>query len=209
MNNIILMADGTGSRWDHPEVTFKHLIDVNGTPLIARTVKQIKKYHPKTNIICVAPEEFEAHLPGIPVTTLGYRDTEKRPLLDGILRTKPFWTEETVILLGDVIFSELAIKWLFTVEFSSWILGRTTQNKVIGKKAGELFSWSFNHTKEPIEYNIRECLKDKKCSGKLWDYYWRHRPSLVELNDYTDDIDSPQAYVQFYPRLLKAVRNDK
>ena len=62
--------------------------------------------------------------------------------------------------------------------------------------------------KEPIEQNLKDALARKDSSGKLWEYLWMFRPPLIELNDYTDDIDSPEAYEQFYSDLLDAVNQD-
>jgi hypothetical protein len=188
------MADGLGSRWNHPEVQYKQLIDINGTPLVIRTINQLANH----NIILVAPEYFESVIPeNVALTSLGYRDNEKRPLLDGILRTKKWWTDITYILLGDVVYSNAAIECLFNIDFDSWVLGRTKPNKIIGKQAGELFSLVFSPEKEDIEKNLKTALSKPGCTGKLWDYYFSYQPPLLELNDYTDDIDSPEAYEQF------------
>ena len=201
------MADGLGSRWDHSEVKYKQLIDVNGTPLICRTLKQLEPHN--HNIIVVAPDYFKnILLHTLTITTLGYREGEKRPLLDGILRTKDWWTDITYILLGDVIYSNAAIECLFSVDFPSWILGRTKKNKITGKAAGELFALVFDRT-IPIQDQLKELLSGPACTGKLWDYYFGYLPPIIELNDYTDDIDSPQAYEQFYPAMLEAVKGDK
>ena len=156
--NVLIMSDGLGSRWDNHANRFKQLIDINGVPLICRTIEQVKPFD--HNIILIAPEPFNDIIPaGISLTTLGYREHEKRPLLDGILRCKKFWTERTFILLGDVIYSNYAIETIFSVELDSWIMGRCKPNPVTGKKASELFSFVFNPNTENIEYNLKEALK--------------------------------------------------
>lgn len=197
------MADGLGSRWEHKDIKYKQLITINSVPLIYRTVQQISLY--TNDILVIAPEEFEKYL-NVQITTLGYRNHEDRPLLDGILRTKPFWKSPTLILLGDVIFSNYAIECLFKTEISSWILGRIKPNTVTGKQASELFSLRFDPKLENIEHNLSVSLNSG--SGKLWDYYYRIQPTIISINDYTDDIDSPQAYDEFYEQMNNAACKD-
>ena len=203
--NVLIMADGLGIRWMHTKVQYKQLLDINGIPIIVRTINQIKNY--TDNITVFAPEDFTEHLPtGTSLTSLGYRKYQPRKLLDGILRAKDFWGDETIILLGDVIFSNKAINYLFSIDLPCWILGRAFSNKITGKRAGELFAISFkNHD---VEENIESILLDKYNPGKLWSYYHAYKPSLVETTDYTDDIDSPQAYEQFYECLCEAAKVD-
>jgi hypothetical protein len=203
------MSDGTGSRWQHPIVKYKQLIDIDGSPLTLRTIKQLNIY--TTNIILIAPDEFKTliDIPEYVVqTTLGYRDNEKRLLLDGILRTKDFWGEKTTIVLGDVVFSDAAIHTFFNIDLPSWILGRTRPNKYTEKKAGELFSLTFNIAHTEMLYNLTTALSKLGNTGKLWDYYFSYKPALFELHDWTDDIDSPEAYKQFYPKMIEMVKNE-
>jgi choline kinase len=189
MNNVIIMADGTGSRWNHPEVRYKQLIKLSYTTIIERTIAQVSKY--PVNITLIAPEEFDKiiHIT-VARISLGYRPTETRTLLDGILKTKQLWTEKTYILLGDVIYSNAAIDQIFTCELDTWILGRIGANKVTGKTASELFSFVFNPEKENIAYNLQSLLQNN-IAGKLWNYYQKYKPPIIQTDDYTDDVDSP------------------
>ena len=213
MKTFIIMCDGLGTRWITPEIKYKHLIPFDGIPLVFRTVQQLQKY--PCNIVLVAPEEFKDydHYPeGVFHTSLGYREAEPRTLLDGILRTKAFWTEDTTILLGDVVFSNKAIRFLMlTHNLYPRVLGRKGSNVVTGKEASELFSLSFNPKKDIVGAEIKVLLSraDKpNLYGKLWEYVHEYQIVVSEVNDYTDDIDSPQAYEQFYPAMLEAVRKD-
>jgi hypothetical protein len=209
-HNIIIMADGIGSRWNKYNIEYKQLLDVDGTPLTLRTIQQLNKY--TNNIILIAPDKFK-HLIKIPEyvlhTSLGYRSNENRVLLDGILKTKNFWADRTTIILGDVWFTDAAIRTFFELDLPCWILGRTGPNRFTGKQAGELFSLNFNVSHAEIEYNLITALSKLGNSGKLWDYYFSYKPALIELNDWTDDIDSPEAYKETYEKLVEQAKNDE
>ena len=207
MKTVIIMCDGLGNRWISPDVKYKHLIPFDGIPLVFRTIHQLQQY--PCNIILIAPEEFKDydHYPDeVFHTSLGYRETEPRTLLDGILRTKALWTEDTIILLGDVVFSNAAIKMLLESSLPyTWMFGRTDPNPFTGKLASELFAFSFNPYQDNIIGNINSMLG---LSGKLWEYYYTYDLYLLKSRCYTDDFDSPEAYQQFYDKMLEAVRKD-
>lgn len=204
------MCDGLGSRWIKNDVKYKHLIPLDNLPIVFRTVRQLKQYN--TKIILIAPDEFK-YYPECPndiqITTLGYREDQNRTLIDGILKTEKFWKGRVNIILGDVIFSHKAIKLLYNRDlynhdYPIFILGRKGRNVITGKAAKELFALSFTDFK--IKDHFQQLLKS---SGKLWNYYYQFHPHLIDPEDYTDDIDSPQAFEQFYPQMLQAVRGDK
>ena len=203
MKTVILMCDGLGSRWIDQETKYKHLIEFDGIPLILRTICQLRKY--PCNIILIAPDDFKRYFKvpsGVVHTSLGYRENEERTLLNGIVRTQPFWGDDTSILLGDVVFSSHAIDLLFSDISPFWIMGRSGKNVVTGKFAGELFTLSF-----PLNLH-GALLEELKIGGKLWNYYNTYPISLFSPGDYTDDFDSEQAYEQFYSKMLEAVRGD-
>ena len=205
MKTVILMCDGLGNRWINKYIPYKHLIPFDGVPLISRTINQLQDQY--CDIILVAPEEFKYHIEipeNVLCTSLGYRDEEPRTLLDGILRTKSFWSYDTSVLLGDVVFSHRSINSLFDTYYPEHILGRLGANMVTRKQAGELFALSFTDNKTTF-LNLKSL---KNTSGKLWDYFKVYKPTLLLPNDYTDDFDSPQAYEQFYDFMLEAVRRD-
>jgi len=198
----IIMCDGLGIRWNNSDIRYKQLIPLDDTTIITRTIYQLEKYD--TEILVIAPDDFKPYINNHRITTLGYRDNQERTLIDGIVRTRDFWKYRTNIILGDVIFSNRAIDLLFYYMDYEFIIGRTGRNKVTGKLAAELFALSFAgfHAENVFQRML-------KMSGKLWNYYYKFHPPLFNPEDYTDDIDSPQAYDQFYQRMLYAVRGDK
>jgi len=173
--------------------------------LICRTIRQIDKM----DTVVVAPEVFREYV-GVLVTTIGYRDGQERPLLDGILKTQDFWGDErTVILLGDVVFSNKAIETIFELNYPYFIFGRNGSNQVTGKEAGELFAFSFSSGYyDRVIDKIEGLLKNNK--KKLWDLLRSDRaiPLIQILGDYTDDTDSPQSYEQFWSKLENAAITD-
>lgn len=203
--SVIIMADGLSKRWG---TTCKHLLFVNGIPLIARTVRQLKSNN-LDNITLICPDSFRL-VPELSRTTTisnGYNLTEDRPLLDGILRTKPLWSDKTLILLGDVCFSNDAIKLLCEHDCNYSLFGRQGGNKTTGKSAGELFAVRFLFSDWGAVImdmeNVLSCGK-----GKLWDLHRYSSLDIHSIDDYTDDTDSIEAYTQFWKKLEKAATKD-
>ena len=128
--------------------------------------------------------------------------------------TKEMWLTDSriVFLLGDVVYSNNAIREILSE--NSNFFGRLTGNKFTGKEAKEIFAFSFSAGYD-VQCYWRDSMKrlwQKNKSAKLWNL------SLVEeaitnffvIEDYTDDIDSPQEYDQFYETLERlALEDDK
>ena len=147
---VLIMAQGEGSRWQ-PDVRFvnvdipavvKQFIRVGEETILTRTLRQIQKY--KAEVYVVINQEFANYLPfGTMMLPL---DEPTGKLLRGIwIATE--WTDpadRTVVLLGDVVYSNNAIKIIFEEERGIPLFGRKGSNPVTGKEASELFALAFS-----------------------------------------------------------------
>jgi len=144
-----------------------------------------------------------------------------KSLLDGILRTRSSWGDKTVFLLGDVLFSRQAVSDIVKINKLKFF-GRPAPNRVSGKRASELFG--FTMMRDDWEQIIEYCEfmtvpdgtpKNLKYPPKLWALYrlccgYECHQDIIDLkklwviDDYTDDIDSPQAFNQFWGSMTGA-----
>jgi len=206
------MAQGKGSRWGNPELP-KQCIPIGGRPLIDRTLEMI-------------PSNFDVTLIA-PGDTLPYIATDRKfnyryfldpgSLLKGIWLCREglnFQLDNVLILLGDVIFSRRMANYIFSKNWEEITLfGRIGGNKTTGKDASELFAlWLPAHETENFFKELKLVwisLHESGKEGKLWNLSREFGYKIRTLNDdYTDDIDSPQEYEQFYEILNEAAIKD-
>lgn len=209
------MAQGEGSRWDKKDspARYKQLLPIyTKTTLITRTLHQLDG----ENVIVVANSEFGQYLQP---NTNRIEFKEPGSILRGIWLTQyktNAWdgTQRVIFLLGDVVFSNAYIDVILKDENPFSFYGRLGQNKFIGKRTGELFG-----------INVHVSMMDETRNGllflwksgqmhnvpvKLWDFYHAmNNPNLlVQLDDYTDDIDSMEEYNKFFDALRLYARID-
>lgn len=193
------------------------MLPVRGVPLLRRTIDLFKP-HGEVHLYGWAwyEEWINCSCENIhPVNSL----------LDGILQTKHHWSDRTIFLLGDVLFSRNAVSTIVekskTTE-KALFFGRPHPNTVSGKRAGELFGFTmmredWGDFEKKCEFVIDNA--DVRYTSKLWSLYRVYCGNHLEqhiidldwlwvINDYTDDIDSPQAFKQFWPKMILAELED-
>lgn len=209
---IFIMAQGRGSRWSRDSRTtiespceYKQVLSITSDEnLISRTIRQLR-YDSLIKVIC--SEDFAKYLPkGTEIES--FREPVQ-PILHGIWNTKREWAyyDRILIILGDVAFSNIGIKKIFVDNQEMSLFGRFGSNPITGKEAREIFAVSIRRNKYVEAVNNFSTLW-KSGKEKLWDYYGMYKSSLVEINDYTDDIDSLEAYVQFWPIMKEKIIED-
>ena len=212
--SVIIMAEGSGDRWKHRErfvspVSHKQLLPINGIPLIERTIIQANAYD-LGNVTLICPDCFrDVMATDVAMMSLGYKKGNDRSILDGILKTQLLWDDRTIILLGDVCFSHKSIRFLSEAALDCFLLGRKGANPVTGKSAGELFALSFlEHRQNEIVRSLYIALNSD--GKKLWDLLNELPMTIYETCDYSDDTDSPEAYIMFWAKLRDAaIKDDK
>lgn len=237
MAKVFLMAQGPGSRWGHPlfrvrefdklAPPYKQLLAVNGEPLISRSVRLFREVGWNTTV--VANEEL------IRLAGLDEGITLKDPgndILDAVLQL-PYGEEPTIIALGDVLFSRDAVNrvTLECLMTASGVMARCEPSRVCRKVADEVFALWFHPRSAP--YVLERCRWMRRRGStdrpkKPWGFPFAGLPDLEKtteayktgaglktveddllvINDYTDDVDSPEEWEQFWPALRSAAEND-
>jgi hypothetical protein len=218
----IILSQGEGNRWKKgrgngrrgPKLPHeKQLVPMGkyGAANIVRTYFMLRN-HGCPDIVLVARPDANGGLHGI---TLPAKEPTGE-LLQGVLTSMTMWAEKTMILLGDVAFSHAMIDHMLLNNGLNFY-GRAGANRFTGKEAGELFGLVF-HTEHRIEI-MNHCHwmtargRPINYPPKLWALYrlmagFEHDAEgqvedklLVQLDDYTDDLDSPEGYKQFWSKL--------
>lgn len=215
MNRVIfVMAQGQGSRW-HPQherrstglplPIYKQCLPVSGEALIARTCRLVA-----ADCQVVAPVDLLAEhgLHGLTLADPG------PGLLNGVIQVMDLnpMADEIVILLGDVLYSPRALEWLMD-DVPLRFLSRLLPSKVSGKAAPELFGFRATGKALADLYRAMKRITRRDYGGgastRLWSL-WDNlvNPPTIDLNDYTDDIDSPEEYMAFWPAMVSAALED-
>lgn len=218
MNVGLIIAAGEASRWNNYLGTRKHFIRIDGEPIIDRTGRLLRE-NDYGALAVVKPEDFNKfqgfrHIaPVVADLNPVYGDADK------FLSSSGFWNKagRTIVLYGDVFFTEEAIKTIVEYKGKDYTLfGRASGSTITGSKWGECFAISFypkDHKKitdalEKISYDWRNG-RLKRCGG--WELYREivgipitepHKitTNFVEINDFTEDFDYPEDYDEFIKR---------
>lgn len=222
----ILLANGAGDRWDaQGEAFLKQQIPIDGVTVIGRTIRMLIELGlVHSEILVVGPEALWAGSGVVgwqpPKRTLD----EPQPLLAGLLATKLLWDlHRTLILLGDVVFSYKALRLLIESKEPIQFLGREGGNPVIDKAANELFGfvmavdyrdcvashcWDMSKRGAHINYPPKLWALYRLICGFEHDEYKYEDELLLDPEDYTDDVDSPQEYAHYWEYLKRAALED-
>lgn len=213
----IILAQGLASRWDDPigiyhnlkkSVPYKHWLPVGGRTMIGRTVELLRE-NLLENIVVVAEQIYAKVCPGVEVFT----QQNVGDLVDAIYQTRRFWHDRgTIYMHGDVLFSRLALDLLVNPYSTKVLLARIEPSKLTGKKADEIFGFfigpkSYDEVwNRVLRYHNNAPPKPWLFPHLLWnlpdfdpkDGLKQIGNLICKINDYTDDIDSPQGYDQFW-----------
>ena len=137
ITRVFILAAGTSRRFGGK--ILKQELLINGEKIIRRTIRQVLEYNSKLQIYILT---WHKSLMFIDVNVI---NTKLRPqeLSDTILLSRPYWKEWNIILLGDVVYSDDALKKILSNNNGITIFGR---DKCPTKPGSERFALSF-----PIE----------------------------------------------------------
>jgi len=206
----ILCCAGGGERWRNYLGVPKHLIVIDGTRLIDRSVRQLRARGVTDVVITAFDPRYEV---------VGARRCEPVASIlpgTGMGFSSGFWSERgrTVVLLGDVFFSEAAMDAVLGAPDDEIIwLGRKRANRV--KAYGEMFGVAIPRERQAL---LREAaakvveLRRQGMIGRMmgWELYAvvngldptvvSPGPNWMDVEDETDDFDFPGDYLAWMKR---------
>lgn len=197
----IILCAGSQERWEgHVQ---KQLVPVfNNETLLCRTIRQCNNRDLETYVITHDPDII-AHSGGAHLIELHTHDNY---LCETLSRTRVYWNNLTIILLGDVCYSPKCLDTLINTE--DW--------KFVGTR-NELFGFSFTHSYiEMVDLWLGGVNKRVMSGmhGKLWQlYYVAHgmtgknhyiqKYHMEIMDDYTYDFDVVSRYEKWYRENVK------
>jgi hypothetical protein len=216
---VFLYASGSAKRWARgapgaeieTDGQFKQLLPIDGEPLVARTVRQLLG----CSVVVVTPHKEVKQA----VISANLLDVGTPPLLvDTIAATLPHADNGLNLgLMADCYFSTRAMDTMLSAEGLRFF-GRWGPSYITGNRAsGELFGWSWRHPEDtPTLVGAIEAAKAQADAdpavrdqagtphGGLWQLYRGSvglpldasaiEGHLEQINDFTDDFDTPENY---------------
>ena len=187
----VLMCAGKGTRWNNYQGVPKHLIKINGEPLLGRTTRLLKKYGINNYIITTNDVRYKEYGQTRPQS---YTDCE-------VDRFEDIDNEEICYLYGDVYYTEEALKSIINTPTDEILFFGSNFEifaiKIVNKG---LFMEHKNRVKELYLKNEID-----RCIG--WEVY--RSLNNIPFNEHiindryfyildgTDDIDYPEDYERF------------
>jgi len=211
--HCIILCGGENSRWGDSG-SRKHFVSIDGELLINRTLRLARAFTLERLVVVVNRKDHHLYASNLcgDVELYGIDPpVGKQTEAYKYLSSREVWNRAgcTVVLLGDVWFSEDAISKVFRESDEEWTaFGRSGPSGFTGCRWGELFAQRFTSVEEHEEKLLRldamyrEGTCRRKASG------WAHYrlmiggdpqvhgvgPRFVEIDDFTDDFDYPDDF---------------
>ena len=199
---VVILCAGDASRWGDYLGVPKQLVTFNGESLLHRTERLLRKKG--CHDITVISHDDRLRLE----TCSFFRPERFQCTTETFLSTRSLWGEMTLVLLGDVFYTQNAIERIVSYTNGIHVFGRPGGNLFTGSPYGEIFAFSFARdcADEMLENAERVCVDAKEGGrGKIWELYRSlagfslaesrtEREIFVSIHDFTDDVDSPEEY---------------
>lgn len=193
----IIMCGGQYILWRKP----RHLLEINGETIVGRTVRQLKENGIEPYISTNDPR-FEGIAPILRHEN-SYRATDK--IVGGYWNECFYPTDEPVCyLMGDVVFSDEAIRKIVNTETDSieFFASAPPFSPQYTKPYAEPFAFKVVDTEKFREAirktnELESLFKRKPIAWELWQVIKGHPLNVIKydsytvINDYTCDVDSP------------------
>ena len=199
---VLILCAGESTRWANYLDVPKQLISFNGESLMNRMVRLLhnKGFY---DVVVISHDER------LRLSNCGFfKPSKHRLTVETLLSTRSLWTDKTLILLGDVFFTEKAINTITNSDQGIHVYGRPGASRYTFSLHGEIFAISFEQNSwDRVVAHTENARRDAEMGGrgKLWELYRsfagyslnEHRIEneiFISIHDLTDDIDYPYDY---------------
>lgn len=186
---FIIMADGYGTRWKNYNNIPKHLIEIGGETLLARTVRLLNTACPESPVI-ITSHNPRYEVPG------AVRYEPQNNVLELDRFTVELLEDDVCFLYGDTYYTDSAMEQILTTQAQELLFFGNTRSIVAVKvHDSKVFRQHFHRVRQLfLDGEIQEC--------KGWQIYQSYTglpfgervvgPKYVLLKDETRDINTPQ-----------------
>ncbi len=187
----IIMADGKGTRWNNYHDIPKHLIEIGGETLLARTVRLLGENDPRAEIV-ITSHDPRYEVPG----ARRYEPQHNHLEIDRF--TEELIADDECFLYGDTFYSEHVIQKIVQTPAEKLLFFGNERSIVAIKVAdGALFRQHVDRVRE-----LFLAGKIEKCIG--WQVYQsftglpfgekKIAADYILIQDGTEDFNSPEDY---------------
>ena len=217
MVKFLIACSGQSQRWDNYMGVAKHLIKINGERLLDRTIRLIRERAKEDYTINVIAfdEKYKANGSILQIPQYETQAEKDEHFANPFLYVSKRWwnsTGTTVILFGDVYFTEDAMDTIITSLYNLnnyAFYGRPDASTFTGCGYGEIFGVSFTRDYSDNLWNTILEVKKLKDENKIkrfisWEVYRklqlidldRHeiKNNFISIDDFTEDFDYPHDY---------------
>lgn len=190
---FVIMADGKGTRWDNYMGLPKHLVEIDGEPIISRTVRLLNELTNEDAEIIVtshdARYEFEGSRRHEPIDNKLEIDRFTRELIE----------DDTCFLYGDTYYTEESLNRIINTATDDVIFFGNRKSIVAVKvKDSEMFEKHVDRVRTMfIEGKIKKCVGwqvYQSIVGQSFGCKPVPGEKFILLDEKTTDINTPEEY---------------
>jgi len=222
-HKVIILAAGDGTRWQNYRDNHKHLVEIEGQRLIDRTVSQYQRY--TDDIVVVGIDQryqiqgAQLFIPEKPMKfvypKLVHAEWKE---MDKFITSVHLWDpyKRTILVYGDVYFTDKAINTIMTYEHAWRCFCRTRASSITGKTCKEIFAYSLDPENHEVFRKALDFLKTSKTVTGGWSLFryltsgkdvvnnnyeqMFNNDKYIEIDDWTEDFDFPQDLIEWEKR---------
>jgi hypothetical protein len=204
MTRVLILCAGEGSRWGNFRDTPKHLVEIEGETLLARTCRQFLEF--SDDVVVVGPDDDRYRISS---TSLYVPETDYSREMDKFASSMAMWSESnrTVLVFGDVYFTDDAVEAVMSNTEPWKFFCRSKPSQTTGKNCKEIFAIGFQPGKRAwMAQSVRSILDIASTAGgwslfrlltlgtsnvAVSDRRMFDTGNHVEIDDWTEDFDFP------------------
>ena len=202
---VVILASGVGQRWE--AIQHKQLVDVHGQPLLLRTIEQITQHWDTRPVVMTHHERIAGAVEQV-ADAVELPAGERRWIVETALASRTCWGDPTLLLAGDVYWTDEAITHACELNRGGPVRFLTTECTVGQDILGIWFRRRHRHKVAKALHHARQHAFLRGGGGKLWQAYrslcgyplTRHLLDTVHavpIDDDTTDFDSLRDYQAF------------
>lgn len=198
---VLILVAGSQEGWRGE----RHLLPIAGEPLLARSVRMMRDRGYEPVMVASRPEIQE-------MTSRHFVPDDDKYVLSTVLSTQPLWDDRTVVLFGDIIWSEQSLDTVFRDRQSlrfypgypagvlGFAFGEEWQSEVIRQSQRIIDDSRLdlpNRDGRRLIGHLHRAMCGFDVMAKTSPRELDHPHQLKVRDSYTQDVDSPKAYCMF------------